>query len=133
MRSGRAPKLVVVTALVALALGGAGTATAHNIDIRQATEMTRDRATALGSVAWAVCWRKPAAIHVRLPRRAVCMASVETASSGPCLVIYEVRAARKSGRAVFVAKSGAPRCVNQPAGASSGSNAPPQAKLALHR
>jgi hypothetical protein len=114
MRSGRALKVLVGTGLAALALGGATSATARNIDMRQATEMTRDRAQTLGSVTWAVCWRKAAAIHVQLRHRAVCMASVETASSGPCLVIYEVRAARKSGRAVSVAQFGVPRCVNQP-------------------
>jgi hypothetical protein len=114
MRRGRALKVLVGTALAALALGGATTATARNIDIRHATETTRDRAQTLGSVTWAVCWRKPAAIHVQLRHRAVCMASVGTASSGPCLVIYEVRAERKSGRAVSVAQFGVPRCINQP-------------------
>ena len=101
--------------LAVLILSGTTAATAHNIDVRQATEMTRDRAQTLGSVTWAACWPRTAAVHVRSRHRAICMASVETASSGRCLVIYEVRVGRRSSRAPRVAQSGAPRCVNQTA------------------
>jgi hypothetical protein len=75
--------------------------------------MTRERAQTLGSVTWAACWRKPAPIHVRSRHRAACVASVDTASSGPRLVIYEVRVGGRPSRALSVAQSGAPRCVNQ--------------------
>jgi hypothetical protein len=111
---------VMLTALTVLAFSGTTTATAHGIDVRLATEMTRERAQTLGSVTWAACWRKPAAIHVRSRHRAVCVASVETASSGPCLVVYEVHVGGRSSRALSVAQSGAPRCVNQTPGTASG-------------
>jgi hypothetical protein len=119
MRRGRA-LTVLLAALAALALGGATTAGAQTIDVRRATQLTRDQAQTLGSVTWAVCWRKSAAIHARLRDRAVCTASVQTASSETCLVIYEIRMTPTRARALAVSQTGTPRCVNQTAGVPSG-------------